>query len=116
MDLVYKKVNVQERLYTETRFETEVRASWNGCFIEIYAEKQTLIIRQPAEGIVEQYFKQGTIQNILVKVMITIKKFYFLFLPRFQTAQDVVDVIDNVMKMKKGDLQESQRSSKSSTK
>ena len=32
MDLVYKKVNVQERLYTETRFETEVRASWNGCF------------------------------------------------------------------------------------
>ena len=34
----------------------------------------------------------------------------------FQTAQDVVDVIDNVMKMKREDLRESQRANKASSK
>ena len=34
----------------------------------------------------------------------------------FQTAQDVVDVIDNVMKMKSEDLRESQRANKASSK
>ena len=34
----------------------------------------------------------------------------------FQTAQDVVDVIDNVMKMKREDLKESQRANKASSK
>lgn len=41
--------------------------------------------------------------------------FYLQNFP-FKTAQDVVDVVDNVMKMKKKDLQESQRTSKSSSK
>jgi len=42
--------------------------------------------------------------------------FSFLRLVFLQTAQDVVDVIDNVMNMKKEDLQASQRSNKSSSK
>ena len=39
-----------------------------------------------------------------------------LFMIVFQTAQDVVDVIDNVMKMKREDLKESQRTNKASSK
>ena len=38
------------------------------------------------------------------------------FMIVFQTAQDVVDVIDNVMKMKREDLRESQRANKASSK
>ena len=38
------------------------------------------------------------------------------FMIVFQTAQDVVDVIDNVMKMKRENLRESQRANKASSK
>lgn len=52
----------------------------------------------------------------LVFVITSNYKISLLGFSFFKTAQDVVDVIDNVMKMKKEDLQESQRSDKASTK
>ena len=59
------------------------------------------------------------VAKILIPLLIgfpSLFPFCHFFMIVFQTAQDVVDVIDNVMKMKREDLRESQRANKASSK